>query len=87
VGVVNKLETCLSPSSAFNLFVSFNYRTLKIINRQVFPLGVMYRRFPLTQNYSWRIRRHQMFELKIRADTHRDKWFEIHVFFVCHFVL
>jgi hypothetical protein len=41
-GVVNRIETCLSPSSAFN------YRTLKIINRQVFPLGVMYRRFPLT---------------------------------------
>jgi hypothetical protein len=46
--VVKRLETCLSPSSAFNLFLSFNHETLKIINRQVFPLGVVYRRFPLT---------------------------------------
>jgi hypothetical protein len=47
-GMVNRLETCLSLSFAVNLFVSFNYGILKIINRQVFPLGVMYRRFPLT---------------------------------------
>jgi hypothetical protein len=47
-GVVNRLETCLSPLSALNLFFSFNHRTLKIINSQMFPLGVMYRRFPLT---------------------------------------
>jgi hypothetical protein len=46
--VVKKLETCLSPSSAFNLFICFNDGTLKIINRRVFPLGVMYHRFPLT---------------------------------------
>jgi hypothetical protein len=44
---MKRLETCLSPSSAFNLFISFNHGTLKIINRQVFPIGAMCHRFPL----------------------------------------
>jgi hypothetical protein len=43
-----RVETCLSPSFAFNLFISFNHGTLKIINSQVFPFDVMYRRFLLT---------------------------------------
>jgi hypothetical protein len=47
-GVVKRLENYLSPSSAFNLFISFNHETLKNINRQGFPLGVIYYRFPLT---------------------------------------
>jgi hypothetical protein len=34
-GVVKRLETCLSRSSAFNLFISFNHGTLKIINRKM----------------------------------------------------
>jgi hypothetical protein len=44
-GVVKRLETCLSPSSAFILFLSFNHGTLKI---KVFPLGFMCRKFLLT---------------------------------------
>jgi hypothetical protein len=36
---VKKPETCLSPSSAFNLSLSFNHGTLKIINRR-FPEGI-----------------------------------------------
>jgi hypothetical protein len=39
-GVVKRLETCLSSSSAFNLFLSFNYGTLKIMNRGVPVEGI-----------------------------------------------
>jgi hypothetical protein len=31
--VVKRLETCLSPSSAFNLSLSFNHKKLKIIEK------------------------------------------------------
>jgi hypothetical protein len=37
---MKRLETCLSPSSAFNLFISFNHGTLKIINRGVRLEGI-----------------------------------------------
>jgi hypothetical protein len=92
-GVVNRLETCLSPSSAFNLFIFFNHVTLKIINRQVFPLDFMYRRFLLTHE----VIHGEFGAIKclnltyalalLPCQSHRDKWFKIYVFFVCHFVL
>jgi hypothetical protein len=31
--VVKRLETCLSPSSAFNSFIYFHHGTLKIIDK------------------------------------------------------
>jgi hypothetical protein len=92
-GVVNRLETCLSLSSAFNLFLFFNHVTLKIINRQVFPLDFMYRGFLLTHGTS-----HGEFSAikclnltyalaLLPCQSHRDKCFEIYIFFVCLFVL
>jgi hypothetical protein len=90
-GVVNRLETCLSPSSAFNLFF-LNHVTLKI-NRQVFPIGVMYHRFPLTHEIihgefgaiEWLNLKYALTLLP--CQSHKDKCIEIHVLFVCHFVL
>jgi hypothetical protein len=35
VVVVKRLATCLPPSSTFNLFLSLNHGTLKIMNRGV----------------------------------------------------
>jgi hypothetical protein len=92
-GVVNRLETCLSPSSAFNLFISFNHETLKIINRQVFPLDVMYRRFLLTHEIiHGEFGAIECLNLKyaltlLPCQSHWDKCFEIHFFFVWHIVL
>jgi hypothetical protein len=86
--VVKRLETCLSPSSAFNLFISFNHGTLKIINRQVFPLGVMYRRFPLTHEiihgeFGAIERLNLKYALTpLLCQYHRDKCFEIHAFLI-----
>jgi hypothetical protein len=93
-GMVKRLETCLSPSSLFNLFsLSFNHGTLKIIYRKVFPLDVMYRRFLLTHEVIYgEFGAIKCLNLKyaltpLLCQSHRDKCFEIHVFFICHFVL
>jgi hypothetical protein len=90
---VKRLETCLSPSSTFSLSLSLNHETLKIINSQVFLLGVMYCRFPLTHEViRGEFNAIERLNLKyaltpLSCQSHRDKWFEIHVFFACHFVL
>jgi hypothetical protein len=86
-----RLETCLSPSSAFSLFISFNHGTLKIINRQVFPLGVMYHRFPFTHEIiHGEFGAIEFLNLKyapapLLCQSHRDKCFEMSSLYIILF--
>jgi hypothetical protein len=90
-GVVKRLETCLSPSSAFNLFISFNHGTLKIINRQVFSWCYVSQVSLTHKVIHGESGASERLNLKyaltpLHCQSNRDKCFEIHVF-VCHFVL
>jgi hypothetical protein len=68
-------------------------KVLLSVNLWYRSTGVMYRRFPLAHEIIYgEFGAIERLSLKyaltpLPCQSHRDKWFEIHVFFVCHFVL